>query len=152
MARIVSLFDMSNVTFGPATIASINQSGLLSPSQAALKIMDNSSWPVYATGPYTIVFHLRAPFSYFPGTLVAYEGLMFDSQYVLTHGGFGTATLFNTAFNQNPIPGSGPYTVTHVSENSYVPVRTGPNYWGKNLSQADLSVQPILYPAMLKMS
>ncbi|MFI5450513.1 MAG: ABC transporter substrate-binding protein, partial [Candidatus Bathyarchaeia archaeon] len=145
-----SLFDMSNVNFGPATIALINQSGLVIPSQQALGIMDNTSWPVYATGPYSIVFHLHAPFSYFLGTLVAYEGLMFDSQWVLTHGGFGTPTQFNTGFNQNPIPGSGPYVVTHVAENSYVQFAQDSNYWGKNLTQGDLNVVPIFDPGHAK--
>ena len=112
--------------------------------------MENSSWPIYVTGPYTIVFQLQAPFSYFPGTLVAYEGLMFDAQYVLDNGGFGTPTQFNSNFNQKPIPGSGPYTVTQVSENSYVQFAQNPNYWGKNLSSADIAQQPIFDPGARK--
>ncbi|HYB03888.1 MAG TPA: ABC transporter substrate-binding protein, partial [Nitrososphaerales archaeon] len=88
-----ALFNMTNVNFGPATIALINQSGgVINPTQSALSMMENSSWPIYVTGPYSIVFQLESPFSYFPGTLVAYEGLMFDTQYVLDNGGFGTPT------------------------------------------------------------
>ncbi len=114
-----SLFNMTNVDFGPATIALINQSGgVINPSQSIVSLMENSSWPIYVTTPDTIVFQLQSPFSYFPGTLVAYEGLMFDTQYVLDNGGFGTPTQFNSNFNQNPIPGSGPYDVTQVSEDS----------------------------------
>jgi len=144
------LFNMNNVTFSSSTIALINQSGLITPSSQALGIMDNTSWPIYTTGPYTIVFHLRAPFSYFLGTLVAYEGLVFDSQWVLTHGGFGTPSQFNTQFNQNPIPGSGPYVVTHVSELSYVQFAQDPNYWGRNLTAAELAVVPIFDPGHAK--
>ncbi len=40
------VWDMNNVTFGPATISEINESGLIHPSQSALNIMDNSSWPI----------------------------------------------------------------------------------------------------------
>jgi len=68
------LFNMNTAHFGPATIALINQSGLISPSQQALNIMMNSSWPIYVTGPYTIVFHLSSPFIFFPGVLVVYDG------------------------------------------------------------------------------
>src|SRR5207249_2298545 len=64
------ILDMSSVTFGPSTIVQINQSGLINPSPDALKIMMNSSWPIYATGPDQIVFHLKAPFRWFLGTLV----------------------------------------------------------------------------------
>ncbi len=145
-----ALFNMTNVNFGPGTIAQINQSGVVNPSQSTLALMENSSWPIYVTGPYTIVFQLQAPFSYFPGTLVAYEGLMFDAQYVLDNGGFGTPTQFNSNFNQKPIPGSGPYTVTQVSENSYVQFAQNPNYWGKNLSSADIAQQPIFDPGHAK--
>jgi hypothetical protein len=45
---------------------------------------------------------------------------MFDTQWLLDHGGFGTPVQMNTYFNQNPIPGTGPYVVSGFSENSYV--------------------------------
>jgi ABC-type transport system substrate-binding protein len=83
-------------------------------------MMENQNWPIYVTGPDTIVFHLAAPFNYFLGTLVVYVGLMFDTQWLLDHGGFGTPVQMNTYFNQNPIPGTGPYVVSGFSENSYV--------------------------------
>jgi len=146
-----ALFNMSKVNFGAATIALINQSGgVNNPSQSAISVMENSSWPIYVTGPYTIVFQLQAPFTYFPGTLVAYQGLMFDAQYVLDNGGFGTASQFNTNFNQKPIPGSGPYLVTHVSELSYVQFVQNPSYWGRNLTAAQIAQQPIFDPGHAK--
>ncbi len=127
------LFNMTTVNFGPATIALINQSGLIAPSQQALGIMDNSSWPIYVTSPTQIVFQLMAPFNYFPGTLVAYEGLVFDSQWLLDNGGFGTPTDFNPNFNQNPIPGTGPYMMESMSEQAYVQFVQNPKYWGDEL-------------------
>jgi len=146
-----ALFNMTNVNFGPATIALINQSGgVVNPKQPAISIMENASWPIYVTGPYTIVFELQSPFSYFPGTLVAYEGLMFDAQYVLDNGGFGTPTQFNSNFNQAPIPGSGPYIVSGISEDSYVQFTQSSSYWGKNLTAVQIAQQPIFDPGHVK--
>jgi len=145
------IFDMSNVTFGPATFPVINQSGgLLNPNSQAIAIMSNSSWPIYAPNANQIVFRLKAPFAYFPGTLVAFEGLIFDSQYVLDNGGFGTPTQFNTNFNQNPIPGTGPYVVSQVSENAYVVFTQSPTYWGRNLSSSQIAAQPMFDPGHVK--
>ena len=145
-----SLFNMGNVSFGPATIALINQSGLIHPSAQAAAIMQNASWPIYVTGNDSIVFQMQVPFGYFLGTLVAYQGLVFDTQWLLQNGGFGTDTQFNPYFNQHPIPGSGPYTVTSVSENSYVQFAQNPTYWGRNLTQAELALQPIFDPGHAK--
>jgi peptide/nickel transport system substrate-binding protein len=142
----MNLFDMSSVEFGPATISLISQSGLINPSQAALDIMMDSSWPIYVTSPQQIVFRLRSPVLYFLGGLLAFEGLLFDTQYVLDNGGFGTPVSFNTNFNLHPIPGSGPYVVTDVSQNSYVQFTQDTNYWGKKLSQAELAKQPLFDP------
>ena len=144
------LFNMSTSNFGNATIALINQSGLIHPSQPALNIMMNSSWPIYVTGPSQIVFQLQAPFSYFPGTLVAFEGLIFDSQWLLDNGGFGTPTSFNPYFNQHPIPGTGPYEVTAVSEQAYVEFAQNPTYWGDTLTPAQIAVQPMFDPGHAK--
>lgn len=140
------VFDMSNVEFGPATIATINQTGLINPGQQALSIMMNSAWPIYATGPYQIVFHLKAPFLWFIGTLATFPGLIFDTQYVLDNGGFGTPTAVNNRFNLNPIPGTGPYVVTGVQQYGYIKFSQNPTYWDKNISPSDLAAQPLFDP------
>ena len=54
-----NVFNMSPVRFGPATIALMNQSGLINPNSQLMSIMENQSWPIYVTGPHTIVFHLQ---------------------------------------------------------------------------------------------
>jgi peptide/nickel transport system substrate-binding protein len=143
-------FNMSNVNFGTSTIALINQSGLIHPSSQALSIMSNTAWPIYVTGPYTIVFHLQTPFSFFPGALVVYDGLIYDTQWLLDHGGFGTPTTFNSYFNRNPIPGTGPYVVTQVAEDSYVKFAQNPTYWGDSLSAAQVAIQPLFSPGHAK--
>jgi ABC-type transport system substrate-binding protein len=145
-----NFFDMSSVTFGPSTIALFNNGGVVNPSPAALKIMSNSSWPIYVNGPHQIVFRLRAPFIWFPGTLLTFCGLMFDSQWVLDNGGFGTPASINPYFNQHPIPGSGPYVITQVSEQSYVKFTQDPNYWANRLNSSPPSGQPYLDPGHVK--
>ena len=141
-----ALMDMSHVSFGPATIALMTQSGLINPTQDLLNIMENNTWPMYVTDPYTIVFHLIAPFEWFPGTLVVFCGLIFDTQWLLENGGFGTPTNYNSYFNQHPIPGTGPYVVTGMSENAYVKFSKNPTYWGANLTAAEIAEQPLWDP------
>src|SRR5579872_4896740 len=145
-------FNMAPVNFGPSTMALINQSGLINPSTQAQSIMQNSSWPIYVKDPFTLVFQLQAPFIFFPGALVVYDGYMFDSQYVLHHGGFGTGNppTYNSYFNQNPIPGTGPYVVTQVAENNYISFTQNPTYWGDSLTPAQLALQPLWDPGHAK--
>jgi peptide/nickel transport system substrate-binding protein len=145
-----AFFNMNNVNFGPATMALINQSGLIHPTAQALSLMQNSTWPIYATGPYQIAFHLKSPFLWFPGVLVAFDGLVFDSQFVLTHGGLGTPTSINQLFNQLPIPGTGPFMVTQVLPNSFIKFALNPMYWGRNLTTSQLAQQPLFDPGHVK--
>ena len=141
-----NVFDMSNVTFGPATLALMAQSGLINPSSTLLNIMSNSNWPIYVIGPNQIAFHMKTAFHWLPQILVAYVALIFDTQYVLQNGGFGTPVAYNTLFNQHPMPGTGPYVVTSVSEGSYVKFTQSSNYWGANLPAADIQANPYLDP------
>ena len=139
-------FDMSNVNFGPSTIAMMTQSGLNDPSPQLLSIMENHNWPIYVTNSSQIVFQLQSPFLWFPGTLVVYDGLMFDVNWLLQNGGFGNPTSFNSYFNQHPIPGTGPYVVTGVSEDAYVKFAQNPTYWGRDLTPAQVAQQEIFDP------
>jgi len=145
-----NLFNLTNVTFGPATISLINSSGVISPSQPVITLMSNSSWPIYVKGPYQIVFHLKAPFLWLPEIMANQAGLVFDTEWVLTHGGFGTPTAYNSDFNQNPIPGSGPYVVSKVAEQAYVQVSQDPNYWGNKLQASDFVAEPLFDPGHIK--
>jgi len=146
-----NLFNMSKVSFGPNTISAINQSGgVVNPNPQAVSTMQNSSWPIYVTNPYQIVFHLKSAFNWFPGIFVIYAGLIFDTQWVLDNGGFGTPAAFNSYFNQHPIPGTGPYEVTKVVEGSYVSLTQNPTYWGKDLSPQQLAMQPVFDPEQAK--
>ena len=137
-----NIFNMSSVNFGLSTVAALNASSLVNPSPQALAIMSNSAWPIYVPNANQIVFRLAHPFIWFPGTLVAFQGLIYDAQWMLDHGGFGTLTNVNSYFNQNPIPGSGPYKVTQVAENNFVSFMQDPNYWGLSLTPAQIAAQP----------
>ncbi len=144
------LFNMSSVNFGPATLALLNQSGLNNPNSQALSLMQNASWPIYANGPYQIVFQLSGAFVYFPGLMIVFAGTMFDMQYVLNNGGPGTATSVNSYFNTNAIPGTGPYEVNGFSENTYISYVQDPNYWGRTLSPQQIQANPFLDPGHVK--
>jgi ABC-type transport system substrate-binding protein len=147
-----NVFNMSTAKFGPATLALMNASStaLVNPSSQLLAIMENSAWPIYVTGPNTIVFHLANAFQFFPLLFPVFTGLIFDTQWLLNNGGFGTPAVFNTYFNQHPIPGTGPYEVTSVTEDSNVQFTQNPTYWGANLTAAQIQANPYLDPGHAK--
>jgi peptide/nickel transport system substrate-binding protein len=145
-----SVFDMSKVNFGSSTISLLNQSGLVTPSAAALSLMENSSWPIYVVGQNQIVFRLEHPIQYFLGLMIAWVGEVFDSQYVLVHGGPGTPTAVNVYFNTNPIPGTGPYVISQIAEQSFAVFTQNPAYWGKSLSAQQIQINPALDPGHVK--
>jgi ABC-type transport system substrate-binding protein len=145
-----NVFNMSSVDFGLATLALLNQSSVVKPSAQGIALMSNSSWPIYAPNADQIVFHLAAQFQWFPLTLVVFTGLLYDVQFVLDHGGYGTLTAVNPYFNLNPAPGTGPYMVSGVAVNSYVEFTQNPTYWGQSLTPAQIQANPYLDPGHVK--
>ncbi|HYV99954.1 MAG TPA: ABC transporter substrate-binding protein [Candidatus Acidoferrum sp.] len=143
-----SVFNMSNVTFGPSTIALMTQSGLINPSPQLLSIMMNSAWPIYVTGPNQIVLHLEYPFHWMLQVLTTYVGMGagLDAQYILQNGGFGSPTGVNTYFNTHPIPGTGPYVTSDWQIGTYEKFTQNPTYWGKNLTPAEIQANPYVDP------
>src|ERR1035438_1486868 len=143
-----SVFNMNNANFGPSTIAlmSSTKNQLISPNAQLMSIMTNKNWPIYVVNQNEIGFNLLGPFPYFPQMWVQFTGLIYDTQYVLNNGGFGTPVLFNPAFNSVPIPGTGPYTVTNVVINSYVQFTQNPTYWAKGWTAAQVAANPYMDP------
>jgi peptide/nickel transport system substrate-binding protein len=138
-------YDQMNTTdFGPATMALINGTNLANPTGPLLTTMENSSWPIYVTGPYQIVFRLDDPFQWFPAILAA--NWIWDMQWEFQNGGPGTPASPSTYMNSNSAPGTGPYMVTGYSVNSYVKFSQDPTYWGKNLTQAQVQANVLLDP------
>ena len=68
----------------------------------------------------------------------------------LTMAGSVPDTTYNSYFNLNPIPGTGPYVVTSASEDAYVIFNQSPTYWGDGLTAAQISLQPLLDPGHVK--
>jgi len=146
----LDIFDTSHVNVGPATFELLKSSGLANPTGEALAIMQDKSWPIYANGPYQIVFHTKAPFLHLNGLLVGFQGLIFDCQWALDNGGFGTPAEFNPYFGEHPIPGTGPYVVAEVAMNSHVKFEQNPSYWGSALSPEEITKNPIVSPGVVK--
>lgn len=140
------VFDMTLCDFGPTTLALMNHSGLINPNADLLSIMQNSSWPIYVIGPHQIGFNIKSPFLWFLGPFFGYASLIFDTQWLLDHGGFGSPEKFNTYFNLNPIPGTGPYVVSTVKDNEFVKFTKNPNYWGKDLTEVQIESNPYIDP------
>ena len=137
--------NMATADFGLGTVALFpNSTALNDPSPSNLAIMENTSWPIYVTSPSTIVFHLGAPFAYFPIVTMPY-GIP-DMGWMLDHGGIGSLTAPNPYFQSNSAPGTGPYMVTKAVQNSYVQFAKNPYYWGANLTAAQLQANPLLDP------
>lgn len=142
----LGVFNISSIDFGQATMQMINQTGFTNPSQAVLNIMENSSWPIHATGPYTLVFHLDTPYPFFLGTFLGTYGAVLDAWYVIQHGGPGPAGTVNTWFDSNLSPGTGPYVPTKVVFQSYMEFQKNPTYWGNSLTPAQIAANPVLDP------
>jgi peptide/nickel transport system substrate-binding protein len=140
------LFNDSAVNFGPSTLALMESSGVVNPSAQLLSIMENQSWPVYVTGQYQVVFHMNHAFPWFLDSFTEAYGLMYDVQEVLQHGGPGVPGTPNSYFNEDPIAGTGPYTVAEVAANSFVRLVQNPSYWGDSLSAATIQGNEYLSP------
>ena len=142
----LDIFNASSVAFGPADLTQIGQSGLAPPSAGLLAMMSNSTWPVYVTGPDTVVFQLKSPFAFFLNTFAASSAQTFDPMYILKNGGPGVPGSPNPYFNTNVPPGTGPYMVTRVQTQSLMALQKDPTYWGNNLTAAEIASNPVVSP------
>ena len=145
-----NVFDFSKASFGPATLALMAKSGVVNPTPDLLKIMSDNTWPIYVTGPYQIVLHLKAPFNWMVQVLSVYSGLVLDTQYILQNGGFGSVGSPNTYFNSHAIPGTGPYMLDSFQIGSYAKFTQNPTYWGRNLTPAEIQANPYIDPGHVK--
>ena len=145
----LNIFNVTGVNFGQATLNLINQSGLATPSQQLQSMMSNTSWPVYVTGPETVVFHMDTPFTFFLSTLLNTVGWMWDPYYFTQHEGTtnaGGVQAVSSYFNTNSVPGTGPYKITNVQVNAFITFERNPTYWGSNLTSSEISANPVLNP------
>jgi peptide/nickel transport system substrate-binding protein len=145
-----NIFNFTGVNFGLPEVDMMNGTGIVNPSPQLLAIMENSSWPIYVTGPDTIVLR-TVPFAYVPLVLVQFSGVMLDSQFIINNGGFGTPSVgYSSTFNNLIMPGTGPYIMTQYVPNSYEEFQQNPNYWGKDLTAAQIQADPYIDPGHYK--
>jgi ABC-type transport system substrate-binding protein len=110
-----NIFNFTGVNFGLPEVDMMNGTGVVNPSPQLLAIMENSSWPIYVTGPDTIVLR-TVPFAYVPLVLVQFSGVMLDSQFIINNGGFGTPSVgYSSTFNNLIMPGTGPIVTKNSS-------------------------------------
>ena len=98
---------------------------------------------MYVTSPYQINFRVYTSNDYLLAVLANSPpvALIYDAQWVLEHGGFGTPTAVNTYEVNNPTPGTGPYMVTGALPNGYQRFTQNPTYWGDRLNSCPDSRQ-----------
>ena len=146
------IFNYSTMApFGNSTVQMFNQTSLANPSAAALAYMSNMSLPIYVTGPYTLVFHTSLAFQYLLGVLSGLGGEVYDTQYVMNHGGppaYGTPAF--GYYSNNAVPGTGPYDITTYVQNAYVTFTQNPDYWGNSLTAGQVAANPLLDPGHYK--
>ena len=147
-----NIYNFTGVNFGASTVAMMNGStGIVNPSSQLLSVMQNSTWPIYCADANTLVIHAKSPFQYVPLVLVQFSGVIVDSQFIMNNGGFGTpSTGYNPAFNDQIIPGTGPYIMTKYVPNSYEEFQQNPNYWGRNLTSDQIQNNPYIDPGHYK--
>ena len=113
--------------------------------------MQNNSWPFSCPDAHTLVVNLKGPFAFTPLVFSQFASVMTDSQFIINNGGFGTpASGPNSAFDNIISPGTGPYIMTKYSPASYEEFQQNPNYWGKNLTAAEIQNNPYLDPGHYK--
>jgi peptide/nickel transport system substrate-binding protein len=143
----LQIFNTSNIDFGPATLALVNQSNSLSsPPQQLLSIMENQSWPVYVNSSSSITFQLSSPYPFFLSTLVGVNGPIIDAASVIANGGPGTPGAIDSYFTTNLPLGTGPYVVSQIQQNDYITFKKNPSYWGNNLTAAQIAANPLIDP------
>jgi peptide/nickel transport system substrate-binding protein len=144
-----AIYNFTNVNFGPSVIDMMNGTGIVNPSGQLLSLMQNNAWPFSCPNASTLVVNLKNPFAYAPLVFSQYAGVMLDTQFIINHGGFGFFPG-NPVFQSLIIPGTGPYTVTQISPNAYEEFQQNPNYWGENLTTAQLQNNPYIDPGHYK--
>lgn len=143
----LQIFNTTNIDFGPATLALVNQSNALaSPPQQLLSTMENTTWPVYVSSADSIIYQLSSPYPFFLSTLVGVNGPIIDAASVVAHGGPGTPGAIDSYFTTSLPLGTGPYTVSQIQQNDYIVFKKNPTYWGNNLTAAEIGASPLLDP------
>jgi len=98
------------------------------PPPSLLKIMSDSMNAITVTGPYSLEFHLMAPFAAFLGTLTQPQDFAVDPRVVSEHGGVVAGSTSSwMALNAMS---TGPFIVTQYQPSTIMVLERNPTYWG----------------------
>ncbi len=98
------------------------------PPASLMQIMENPSGAITVTGPYSMQFHLAAPFAPFLATLTQPNDFAVDPRIVGMHGGV-VANQPNSWMVDNAV-GTGPFMITSYQPNGQTTYDRNPTYWG----------------------
>ena len=110
------------------TASMLNTYNSTTPSSALLAIMENPNNAITVTGPYSLQFHLMAPFSAFLATLTQPQDAAVDPPVVSAHGGV-VAGQTNNWMIANAV-GTGPFIITSYQPGVVTIYQKNPTYWG----------------------
>jgi len=110
------------------TASMLNMYNSTTPSPALLSIMENRTNAITVTGPYSLQFHLMAPFAGFLATLTQPQDDAVDPVVVSGHGGV-VAGQTNNYMQANAV-GTGPWLITTYQPGVVTIYQRNPTYWG----------------------
>jgi len=106
----------------------LNQFTSTTPPASLMSIMQNSNNAITVTGPYSLQFHLMAPFAAFLSTFTQPQSYAVDPVVVSAHGGVVTGQT-NNWMTANAV-GTGPFTITNYQPGVITVYQKNPTYWG----------------------
>jgi ABC-type transport system substrate-binding protein len=106
----------------------LNMYNSTTPSSALMSIMQNPNNAITVTGPYSLQFHLMAPFAGFLATLTQPQDDAVDPVVVSAHGGV-VAGQTNNYMQANAV-GTGPWLITSYQPGVVTIYEKNPTYWG----------------------
>ena len=110
------------------TASMLNQYNSTTPPPSLLTIMENANNAITVTAPYSIQFHLMAPFSAFLATLTQPQDSAVDPAVVSAHGGV-VAGQTNNWMTVNAL-GTGPFVIASLQPGVETDYKKNPTYWG----------------------
>ena len=112
------------------TPAMLNTYTNATPPQSLIQLMQTPTNAIVAPDPYTLVFHLFAPFAGFLAILTQPSFLAVDPVVVSAHGGV-VAGQTNSWMSLNAV-GNGPFEVMQYLTNEQITYERNPTYFGGN--------------------
>jgi ABC-type transport system substrate-binding protein len=98
------------------------------PPASLLQVMQNPNLAITVTGPYSLTFHLPAPFAAFLATLTQPQAFAVDPRVISKTGGVAAGKT-NDWMSSNAI-GTGPFVVSSYQVNAQLTLQRNPTYWG----------------------